>query len=86
MSRYSTLLSSIKKFFNVNDGLKKELNDLAIELHDKGLNELLDLWAKKNSTLDNDSYIELVEYLNELNAEPCISDMQEMYDFIYDFE
>lgn len=84
---YSTLLTSVRKFFDVNDTLRKNLEDISIEEHGKSLDELLSLWAKKNSTLDNDSYIELVEYLNMLNAEPhCISEMAEMYDFIYDFE
>lgn len=86
MNKYNTLLSSIRKFFNVSDSLKKELDNIAIEEHGKSLDDLLILWAKKTSTLVNESYIELVEYLNELNTDPCISDMQEMYDFIYDFE
>ncbi|MEE3484584.1 MAG: hypothetical protein VZQ98_09725 [Bacteroidales bacterium] len=86
MSRYSTLLSSIKKLFNVNDGLREELNDIAIEQHNRTLDELLDLWARNNSMLNN-SYNELIEYLNELNNEPySITDMQELYDFVYDFE
>lgn len=83
MNKYNTLLSSIKAFFDVNDTLRKELNNIAIEEHGKSLNDLLILWAKKNSTLNNDTYIELVEYLN---GPDCISDMAEMYDFIYDFE
>ena len=86
MSRYSTLLSSIKKLFNVNDELREELNDIAIEQHNGTLDELLDLWARNNSMLNN-SYNELIEYLNELNNEPySITDMQELYDFVYDFE
>ena len=86
MSRYSTLLSSIKKLFNVNDELREELNDIAIEQHNRTLDELLDLWARNNSMLNN-SYNELIEYLNELNNEPySITDMQELYDFVYDFE
>ena len=86
MNKYNTLLSSIRKFFDVSDTLKKELDNIAIEEHGKSLDDLLILWARRNSALNNDAYIELVEYLNELNTEPCISDMQEMYDFIYDFE
>lgn len=86
MNKYNTLLSSIRKFFDVSDTLKKELDNIAIEEHGKSLDDLLILWARRNSSLNNDAYIELVKYLNELNTEPCISDMQEMYDFIYDFE
>lgn len=87
MNKYNTLLSSIRKFFDVNDTLRKELDTIAIEEHGKSLDDLLILWAKKASMLDNESYIELVEYLNELNTEPhYISEMDEMYDFIYDFE
>lgn len=86
INRYSTLLTSVRKFFDVSDTLRKELDDISVEEHGKKLDELLIIWAKKTSTLDNESYIELVEYLNELNTDPCISDMQEMYDFIYDFE
>lgn len=86
MNKFNTLLSSIKAFFDVNDTLRKELNNIAIEEHGKSLDDLLILWAKQNSLLNNDTYMELVEYLNELNTDPCISDMQEMYDFIYDFE
>lgn len=85
MNKYNTLLSSIRKFFNVSDTLRKELDNIAIEEHGKSLDDLLILWARQNSLLNNDAYMELIEYLNELNNEPCISDMQEMYDFIYDF-
>lgn len=85
MNKYNTLLSSIRKFFDVSDTLRKELDNIAIEEHGKSLDDLLILWARQNSLLNNDAYMELIEYLNELNNEPCISDMQEMYDFIYDF-
>lgn len=85
MNKYNTLLSSIRKFFDVSDTLRKELDNIAIEEHGKSLDDLLILWARQNSLSNNDAYMELVEYLNELNNEPCISDMQEMYDFIYDF-
>ncbi|WP_406543870.1 hypothetical protein [Pseudobutyrivibrio sp.] len=85
MNKYNTLLSSIRKFFDVSDTLRKELDNIAIEEHGKSLDDLLILWARQNSLLNNDAYMELIEYLNELNTEPCISDMQEMYDFIYDF-
>ena len=48
--------------------------------------ELLKQWAVSNATLNNDAYIELIDYLNMLNSDPhCISEMQELYDFIYDF-
>lgn len=84
MDRYSTLLSSVTKLFDVNDDLKNELNSIAIEQHNKSLNELIEIWAKDNSSLNDDTYIELLNYLNELNQEPySITDMQELYDFVY---
>lgn len=84
MDKYSTLLSSVTKLFDVNDDLKNELNSIAIEQHNKSLNELIEIWAKDNSSLNDEAYIELLNYLNELNQEPySITDMQELYDFVY---
>lgn len=86
MNKYSTLLSSIKEFFDVNDNLKNNLNELAIKEHGKSLEELFIVWAKDNSRLPNKEYNELMEYMNNLNESPdCISDMEIMYSFIYDF-
>lgn len=86
MDKYNTLLSSITTLFNVNDVLRDELNSIALEQHNLTLDELLKRWAMSNATLNNDAYIELIDYLNMLNDDPhCISDMQELYDFIYDF-
>lgn len=86
MDKYNTLLSSITTLFNVNDVLRDELNSIALEQHNLTLDELLKQWAVSNATLNNDAYIELIDYLNMLNSDPhCISDMQELYDFIYDF-
>ncbi|MBO4783280.1 MAG: hypothetical protein J5521_00840 [Lachnospiraceae bacterium] len=77
MDKYSTLLSSVTKLFDVNDDLKNELNSIAIEQHNKSLNELIEIWAKDNSSLNDEAYI-------ELNQEPySITDMQELYDFVY---
>lgn len=84
MDKYNTLLSSITELFNVNEDLKNELNSIAIEQHNKSLNELIEIWAKDNSSLNDEAYFELVNYLNELNQEPySITDMQELYDFVY---
>ena len=86
MEKYKTLLSSIKEFFNVNDDLKNELNNIALNEHGKSLEELFELWAKNNSSLPENEYNELINYMNELNESPdCISDMEIMYSFIYDF-
>ena len=84
--KYNALLSSIKKFFNVNDNLKNELNNIALNEHGKSLEELFIVWAKNNSSLPENEYNELINYMNELNESPdCISDMEIMYSFIYDF-
>ncbi len=86
MDKYNTLLSSITMLFDVNDVLRNELNSIALEQHNLTLDELLKQWAMSNATLNNDAYIELIDYLNMLNSDPhCISEMQELYDFIYDF-
>ena len=82
--RYNTLLSLVRCFFTVNDTLRSELDQVSIEEHGKSLDALLKTWAKQNSDIDQNSYIELVDYLKLLTNEPnCISDMEEMYDFIY---
>lgn len=84
--KYNALLSSIKEFFNVNDNLKNELNNIALNEHGKSLEELFIVWAKNNSSLPENEYNELINYMNELNESPdCISDMEIMYSFIYDF-
>ena len=87
MSKYNTLLSLIKSFFTVNDSLRVELNQVSFEEHGKSLDALLKAWARQNSTIDQNHYIELVDYLKTLTSEPdCISDMEEMYDFIYSID
>lgn len=86
MNKYSTLLSSIKEFFDVNDNLKNELNNIALNEHGKSLEELFELWAKNNSSLPENEYNELINYMNDLNKEPhSISELEELYSFVYDF-
>lgn len=82
--RYNTLLSLVRCFFTVNDILRSELDQVSIEEHGKSLDAVLKIWAEQNSDIDQNSYIELVDYLKTLTSEPnCISDMEEMYNFIY---
>lgn len=81
MNKYNTLLSAIKAFFNVNDALRNELEQIAIKDRGKSLDDLMVIWARNNSKLDNDTYIELIEYLS---GPDYITDMQEMYNFIYE--
>lgn len=82
--RYNTLLSLVRCFFTVNDILRSELDQVSIEEHGKSLDAVLKIWAQQNSDIDQNSYIELVDYLRALTSEPnCISDMEEMYNFIY---
>lgn len=82
--RYNTLLSLVRCFFTVNDILRSELDQVSIEEHGKSLDAVLKIWAQRNSDIDQNSYIELVDYLRALTGEPdCISDMEEMYNFIY---
>ena len=86
MEKYNTILSALTTFFDVNDDLRNELNNLSIEEHGKSLNELIELCAKDSVKLPDSDYNEYLSYLNELNKEPhSISEMDEMYSFIYDF-
>lgn len=86
MEKYNTILSALTTFFDVNDDLRNELNNLSIKEHGKSLNELIELCAKDSVNLPDSDYNEYLNYLNELNKEPhSISEMDEMYSFIYDF-
>lgn len=85
--RYTALLKGIKEFFNVSDSLRDELNTIALNEHGISLDCMLDSWARLNSNLSESSYIELMNHLNMLNTpDYCISDMVELYDFVYDFD
>lgn len=86
-TKYNILLPMVQKFFTVNDDLRNDLNRIALEEHKITLDNLIIKWCKKSSNLEDDTFNELIEYLNVLNSEPhCISEMDEMYDFVYDFE
>lgn len=82
-TKYNILLSKVKEFFNVNDDLRSDLNNISLREHNVNLDTLISLWCKKNC--DTSNFKELVDYLDMLNAEPhCISEMDEMYDFVYE--
>lgn len=85
MDKYNSLLNAYIKFFDVNDDLKKELNNLALQKHGKSLNDLIVLQAKEACKLSDNDFSEHINFINEMNKTPCISDMEVMYSFIYDF-
>lgn len=83
-NKYNKLLTGIKKFFDVNDDLRNDLNNRCIELYNKSLDEVLVIWSKV--TAKSPSVEEVISYMDDLNEGPhCISEMIEMYDFIDDF-
>ena len=83
-NKYNKLLTGIKKFFDVNDDLRNDLNNRCIELYNKTLDEVLETWA--GITAKSPHVKEVISYIDDLNEEPhCISEMMEMYDFIDDF-
>ena len=81
---YTRLLTGIRKFFDVNDVLRSDLNNKCIESYNMSLDEVLVIWAKVNAKSPH--VTEVIDYLDDLNSEPhYISEMIEMYDFIDDF-
>ena len=81
MDKYNMLLAAIKEFFNVNDELRNDLNSTCIESYDKSLDEVLEIWTRKEAAGPN--YDDILSRLNDLNSDPhSISEMEEMYDFI----
>lgn len=85
MDRFNILLEAYKKLFDVNDDLKKELNDISINEHNKNLDDLIVLRAKEASSLSEKDYNEHINFINELNKDPhCITELEIMYSFIYD--
>ena len=86
-SKYDILFAKMQDFFNVNDDLRNELNDISIREHNLTLDNLIVTWCKSNSELKTEAFSGVVSYLDMLNNDPhSISEMQEMYDFIYDCE
>ena len=87
MNKYENILEKISKFFDVNDDLRNDLNKIALREHRITLDEMLRNWSKKIARLNKSRYTEVEKYLDELNKEPhCITEMEEMYDFVYEYE
>ena len=84
MSKYGILLEKTREFFNVNDILRSDLNIIALQEHHITLDTLIDNWCKVNA--DSKDFDSLVGYLDDLNSDPhCITEMEEMYDFVYEY-
>lgn len=81
---YIRLLTGIRKFFDVNDVLRSDLNNTCIEFYNMSLDKVLEIWAEV--TAKSPHVTEAIDYLDDLNSDPhYISEMIEMYDFIDDF-
>lgn len=85
--KYNTLLPLLQEFFSVNPDLKGDLNRIALKEHNISLDNMIVKWCEKNSRLNDKDFSELVDYLKDLNTAPhSITEMDVMYDFVYDFE
>lgn len=84
-SKYDILFAKMQEFFNINDDLRNELNDISLREHNLTLDNLIVNWCKSNSELKAEAFNGVVSYLDMLNSEHhSISEMQEMYDFVYE--
>lgn len=85
MSNYEAILTGLRKFYNVNDELQKDLERYSMEETGRTLDQNIELFAEKYA--NDESAADIIGELDDLNTEPhCISEMNDMYDAIYEFK
>ena len=85
MNNYSLILEGLKEFYDVNEDLRKDLEEHSIEETGRSLEANFKLFAQHNANSEHTK--ELIEWLDEMNSEPhCISEMEDMYELIDEFK